>query len=170
MKNWKYLMLALVVTMIVGTAASASAFEARGSAVITGVAGRVGSSSTYYDFTEVNVTNIAGSAVTVRVKVYDHDGTDVTQYCTVYTGDSSRPSIVTIATGTGTFELQPAATRKVLFQLAVTNKNIFGHAVIEWSSTDEKLRKAIIAHARREKRHGDVAHTTSLSVDNGQAF
>ncbi|MGL1864225.1 MAG: hypothetical protein OCC46_17045 [Pseudodesulfovibrio sp.] len=167
MKNWKYLMLALAVTMIVGTAASASAFEARGSAVVTGMQAR---DSTWDDISNIYVTNITGSDVSCRITVYDHNGNDVTSLCKVYTGASAGGGMVLVSSGTGTLDLPASNSRSIQFSKSGAAGIIIGHAVIEWSSEDTKLRKALIANMWKIQASGDKTYGSMVTINGGQSF
>lgn len=149
--------------------ALAVGFNARGSAVVNGVKLTSSGSTTYIE-TRIYVTNITGSQVTGRVTIYDQDGNDVTSYCSVYTGDQSSKNIKLLESGTGTFELPAASTRVVRFCKANLNKCIVGHAVIEWSSDDTHLRKALIATSMRIKYQTDQAFSTMVTANGGNSF
>ena len=137
--------------------------DTSGSAIMPGVMSTWASSSTYV-FSTAYITNISGSDVTCEVTWYDHDGNDVTQYCKVYSGNSSGKSNVLIASGTGTFTLPAGATRFVHFYCQNQLLALYGHAVIKWTSTNPSLRQALIAIGRV---HGN---STSHSTQNAFAL
>lgn len=158
----------LLIVLLCGVA-QATEFQTRGSAVVTGMDSRY-IHSTAREESNFWITNIAGSTVTCRVTFYDHDGNDITSYCSIYSGNNSNGSSVLIASGTGTFTLPAAATRYVQLSVGTASKCIRGHAVIEWTSEDTSIRKALIAQGRRNRIEGDRSEAISISVNNGQAF
>ncbi|WP_147822612.1 hypothetical protein [Salidesulfovibrio onnuriiensis] len=163
----KKLMLALaMVVMLSSVAAAQECFNAKGSAVVTGIVSYYADNQ-WRDFNSFWVTNISSSAVTCRVRVFDQDGMDVTNFCSVSTGSSGK-KFKTIATGTGTFELPAGATRMVHF--IATNHAIMGHAIIDWTSEDNNLRKALISTFRMYKTEANRGFMSTTPVNNGQPF
>lgn len=166
-----FLLSLTLLVLFCGSALAETTFNGRGSAIVNNVRA-YNPNSTYNEQTEFAVTNISGSAVTCRVTVYDHDGTDVTSICNVYSGNKNSTSSALIASGTGQFELPAGNTRVVSFHAADASVGIiYGHAVIEWSSADTNLRKALIASLRVFARTGADSTGTSLTmINNGQPF
>ncbi|MCG8549231.1 MAG: hypothetical protein MI799_02385 [Desulfobacterales bacterium] len=172
MKRVSNRILVLVMILSLYTVAQASDFVTRGSAIVPGLrTGYSDSSSTRIDSNSVFITNITGSDVDVRMTVYDHDGNDITNYCSVKTGNTGSASPTIIASGTGEFEL-PAGNTRFVYCRAPTQGCYYGHGVIEWSSSDLNLRQALVA-AGFHIYHWTVQNmraAASISVNNGQPF
>lgn len=157
---------AMIVFFACGVVNASEPFEARGSAVATGMFCR------YLQSPQVQssliISNMAGSPVTCKVTVYDHDGNDVTSLCDVLTGSTTNSAVV--VTQGGTFELPAFATRSVRF----INKNVpgfyYGQAVIEWTSNDPRLRKALHAKLILLKEDGSRTGYAMSSVNGDQPF
>ncbi|WP_147820515.1 hypothetical protein [Salidesulfovibrio onnuriiensis] len=165
MKRISLSLIALACVLLMAAPAFAqSDFNAKGSALIPGMVAR--HKDGYMDYTNLILTNITGSPVTCKVTVYDHNGNDVT-------ADNSRVvsgNFQTISTGTGTFELPANSTRVYQFWKKNSNTMIHGHAIVEWTSSDNTHRKALIGTVRHFREKGDKAFGTSLLINNGQPF
>lgn len=163
----KKLMLTLAMIMLLCTAAVAQeAFAPKGSAIVTGLCTRSG---TWTDNVNIYVTNISGSEISCKVIVFDHDGKDITSHCNVLSGSPSANTATTIAAGTGSFNLSASATRVVNLPHNLSGM-VYGHAVIEWTSTDPKVRKALISTVKQMKSRDSKTYGFSTPVNNGQPF
>jgi len=162
------IMVLLLLTSIIG---SANAAEQSGNAIMPGIVSVWGSSTTAV-FTTAYITNISATDVTCIVTWYDHDGNDVTNYCKVYSGNNSSTSNQLIASGTGTFTLPAGSTRFVHFYSQNQLKALYGHAVIKWTSTNSKLRQALIATGRviGTSSSNDTQNAYSIPINNNKAF
>ena len=152
-------------------AAKAADFEARGSAV--GMAVYTASSSTTLScgIPSYWVTNISGSEITCRFKVYDHDGNDISSLIDVFTGNNTASSAVMLTSGAQPFTLPAGATRFVRIWDENMDKLIHGHAVIEWSSEDPNIKKALMAIGRwYHYSKSNYALAGSIPVNGGQPF
>jgi len=164
----KKLMFALAMVMLLcGTAFAEDCFNAKGSAIVPCVMARYHSSS-YFVKTNFTISNITDSDVTCRVKVFDHDGNDVSTNCSVSTGSDST-SYKKLSTGVNEFVIPAHSTRIYNFFKNNMAKSIAGYAVIEWTSSNENLRKAIVATTRMNGVAGQFYSNMSF-INNGQPF
>ena len=159
----------LSLILIFGGFAQADEFQARGSAIVTGMMTRYVDLTNGYSST-LAITNITGSPVKVRVTFYDHDGNDVTSYCSIFSGSSVDNSPQLVAAGTGLFDLPAASTRYANLAIHDTSRFIYGHAVIEWASTDPHLRKALISSGLTSTRIQSIPTRYYRPVNGGQPF
>ncbi|WP_147822615.1 hypothetical protein [Salidesulfovibrio onnuriiensis] len=163
----KKLMFAFVLVLLLcGSAVAEEVFVSHGSAVVTGIQCRKG---TWTDVFNLFVTNISGSEVTVKVTLFDHDGNDRSSICKVSTGSASGNGATSVSTGTGTFTLPAGATRIVAAPSSL-NGMIYGHAVIEWTSADSRLKKALMATLQKTISYGDKSYGFMANVNGGQPF
>lgn len=167
----KKLMFAFALIMLMcGSAFAVECFSAKGSAVVTGVR-IVNYGATNNDQSEITVSNISNTSVTCKVTVFDHAGTDITSNCKVFSGKYNGDiGSSLIASGTGTFELPAGNTRLVSVWNENANAVVYGHAVIEWTSADNRLRKALIASLRTIARNGSANYCTHTMANSGQPF
>lgn len=148
-----------------GFAFAEHCFNAKGSTIVPGLI-TIQKNGGRTDTTNISLSNITDSAVTCRVTIYDHDGNSIAaEYGNVYSGDSR-----TIATGTDTFDIPAHSTRIFQFYKVNSNRDIYGHAIIDWTSANENLRKALVGTARHYYWKGDSTWATSTAVNNGQPF
>ncbi|WP_147822610.1 hypothetical protein [Salidesulfovibrio onnuriiensis] len=156
---------ALVLLLCGSAVAVEDCFNAQGSALVPDVKSRYGNNSQFI-ITCMTISNITDSAVTCRVNVYDDFGNDVSTSCHVSVGGVAG-GFKYESTGQNTFELAAHATRTYVFKSS--SIGMAGYAVIEWTSTNKKLRKALIASSRYEGMAGSYFASRSL-VNNGQPF
>ena len=149
--------------------AFATDFEVRGSAIVPNM-GAVYSTSAALVRSYIFVTNVSGGDVDCRITFYDHAGNDVTSYCSVYSGNTSGKDPVTIASGSGTFELPAGESRYARLSVSDTSKYIQGYAVVEWASSNTTIRKALIAFAKSYGVNGDRGTELGIQVNGGQPF
>ena len=121
-----------------------------------------------FSASKIHVSNITDSAVTCRVKVYDYNGNDLSSYCHVTTGDDST-YFKTLSTGVNTFVLPAHSSRVFSFFKKNMSKSVVGYAVIEWTSENEDLRKALIA-THRLVGAATHHHMGMVMINNGQPF
>lgn len=166
----KMFMTATLLTLIMcGSAMAQTTFEAKGSAVVPGVLTLSGNSTTrFMDF--LYISNISGNDVDCRVLVYDHDGNDVSALCDIVTGNNSGISDVTLAPNTNEFTLPAGATRSIRIWDSNMNKVIYGHAVIEWDSSNTKMRTALIATGDRVMDNVGQRSSTIMPINGGLPF
>ncbi len=123
-----------------------------------------------YTQTSITVSNITGSTVKCHVILYDHDGNEVDSIGTVQSGAIGSHE-TTISTGTNIFELPPNSTRRYTISKTNTVFGICGYAVVEWTSNDSKLRKALIGEVWRTGiAGGDLYYSGNYILNNGQPF
>ncbi|KAB1440355.1 hypothetical protein [Pseudodesulfovibrio senegalensis] len=169
MKNRIVVFSILALLLSLCSVSSVAAFETRGSAFVPCMSASYSNSSVLVR-SYIYLTNITGSDVTCRVTFRDHAGDDVTSYSSVYSGNASGNSAVTIATVNGTFTLPAGETRYLRLSISDTSRLIIGQATIEWASDDPNLRKAIIAYGKRHGVHNDRGTLASIPINNGQPF
>ena len=73
-----------------------------------------------------------------------------------------------VATGTGSFSLPASATRVVNMPSNISGV-LYGHVLIEWTSEDTHLRKALIATLTQVKS-GSLEVGYAVPVNGGQPF
>ncbi|TIH07878.1 hypothetical protein D0S45_20480 [Marinifilum sp. JC120] len=162
------LMSAVMVVLMCSGVFAQGTFIPQGSAVVPGV------ESAYFKPSErwistLQITNLTNEEIDCKVTIYNYDGSDVTHKGEVCRGSSSSSAVI-ISTGTGLFSIPAHGTR--FYRLRATNYKeiINGHAVVQWSSTDPKIHKALMGTMRIE---GIVDTTTIMShitINNGQPF
>lgn len=145
-------------------------FETRGSAVATAIQ-PISSSTTYAVKPSIFLTNISGADIECRVKMYDHNGNDVSSIIKILTGNDSGTGSVDVAYGSDVFSMPAGSSRLVSLWTSNMNKRIIGHAVIEWGSEDPNVRKALLAEGRRITTNGTgPAYACSVQVNGGMPF
>ncbi len=144
-------------------------FKARGSALVPGLKYWYVSGSSFL-YTQLYISSITNTMVDCKVTVFDHEGNDVSTDCVILTGNNSGANTVVVSTGTGEFSLAAGATNQVRIRAAQAGTFIFGHAVIEWSSEDTKIRQALIATADRQKELNGRAYASMIPINGGLPF
>ncbi|WP_147822611.1 hypothetical protein [Salidesulfovibrio onnuriiensis] len=158
------LALAMVVMLCASASATVDCFNAKGSALVPSVISRYANDSQFLK-TNMDISNITGTEVTCRVKVYDQNGDDVSSNGSVWIGNSIG-GFTQLSTG-NTFKIPAHSSR--LFSFFTDGKSVNGYAVIEWTSADEDLRKALIAGSRIVGVSGQKCSSHVL-INNGQPF
>lgn len=162
----KKLMIVLAIVILLSSVASAEeCFNAKGSTLVPSMICHH-TNSTQYNSTRLDISNITGTEVTCRVRVYDQDGNDVSSHCTIVKG-SSTSSFSTISTGSNTFSIPAHSSR--IYAFSTNGKSVNGYAVIEWTSTDENLRNALIA-GYCYMGVSDKIYSSMAFVNDGQPF
>ncbi len=169
--KFKAIIAAAMLTLIMCTSAFASTtFETRGSAIATGIIA-ISSSTSYQIKPTMLLSNISGVDVECRVTVFDQDGNNVSSINDVYSGNSSGTNAVLVSTGAAAFTIPAGATRNINMWDSNMNKQIIGHALIEWSSADGNVRKALIGGGRVITTNGGYSsYSTTFSVNGGMPF
>lgn len=166
----KSIALAVLALLLLSTAAFASStFVPRGTAVIPGVEAASSSTVTNSAKSIFYLTNISGSDVTVRATFYDHDGNEVPQLWNVYTGNDFVNAPVLVTTS-NTFDLAAAATRWIRPWADNMDRVIYGHVVLEWSSEDTMLRKAIMAIGKRHRQNSNGSYESTFTINGDMPF
>ncbi len=169
--KFKIIITAAMLTLIMcGSAFATANFEARGSAVATGFLS-TSSSTTYKEMTTMMVSNISGVDVDCKVTIYDSNGNDISSIIDVYKDNTSSTSAILVSSGSVPFTIPAGATRKVNTWKPNMNKQLFGHILIEWSTEDGNVRKALIAEGRLVSTNGSgPAYSSTLNINSGQPF
>ncbi len=138
----KLSMLSVAMLVLMCGAAGAQDFQVRGSAIVPNLLYQFWSTTQYVN-SEILITNITNVPVKCRVLIYDHSGNDISSFGQILTGGNGNWALV--STSAANFEIPANGSR--IFSLANTYplKSIIAHAIIEWSSDDTKLRKALMA-------------------------
>ncbi|ACS78228.1 hypothetical protein [Maridesulfovibrio salexigens] len=165
----KACVMSVAIFMLMCGVASATSFNAQGSAVVAGVDHRYVSNVNFYS-TSLRLSNITGETVQCKVTVFNHDGEDISSYGTIRTGGS--PNYQELASGTDTFDIPPYSTRSYELKSSRLNQSVYGYAVVEWTSNNPKLRKALIGVVTRLMvRPADVSTSqTERDINNGRPF
>ncbi|WP_147820131.1 hypothetical protein [Salidesulfovibrio onnuriiensis] len=161
--------LALVLLMSASASATVDCFNTKGSALVPSMYTYY-ISNTNWRTSLLHITNITDSEVTCKVTVYDGNGNDVSSYSKLLKdsfGAGTNGEV--IATGVSTFIIPAQATRVFSFHYDNLNKFVMGHAVIEWTSENKTLRKALIAGFRSRAKSGNNFEA-QFPVNNGQPF
>lgn len=122
-------------------------------------------------WTMVHLTNVSGSNVHVKIKIFNQDALEVTQFSKYFKGGTS--GVVNISSGTGAVDIPPHSALSLKFQ-APNPQVVTGYGTIEWSSDDAQLRKAIMGIVKitgwggNNSRAGE--HTYAYQINNGQPF
>lgn len=114
------------------------------------------------------LTNITGETIKCKVRVYDHDDTDLTHLSKVVKGGQNGWPI--IVSGTGDFEIPAHSTRLYWMLPSSGIKRTAGYATIEWSATDAKLRKALIGSIWRVRSWSGGGTDLNSPLNNSQPF
>ncbi len=133
-------MLSVAMLVLMCGAAGAEEFHAKASVIVPNLVHQYAGPS-YFTVPFINLTNITDKTISCRVTMYDHDANDVTNLGKVYTGGANW---TLISSGTGNFEIPAHATRMFSLSQTAPLRAITGHAVIEWTSDDPLLRKALV--------------------------
>lgn len=169
MRDRKSLMLMMAAFLIClsSPAVATDTFAARGSAVVPGVHMRYVSSTLYYSV-KLDISNTTGIDVKCKVTVYDGQGNDVTTTVgEVYEVSTAGANIVSSVNGE--FDLPALSTRFFLIQTSYAYL-MDGHAVIEWTSENTTLRKAIIASKQIVAASSTSSARSEIPINGGQIF
>lgn len=163
----KRLMIAMLLAVLMCSSAMAAegCFNAKGSTLVSDVLCRNKSDSQFFK-TNLSISNITSSNVTCRVKVYDHNGDDVSTSCSIWVG-SPTGSFVSVSSGKNVFEIPAHSSR--IYSFLTDQKSVVGYAVIEWTSDNEDLRKALIATKRYEGVSREC-FAAMCNINSGQPF
>ena len=140
-----------------------------GSTMIPGIYNYYHSANSY-NTSYLFLSNITDEPVQCTFKFYGHDGTDIGSRADIYTGSNTAGVSVEVATQTNTFTIPANGTYQV--SLYTTNQqNIFGYAVVEWSSTNPKIAQALIGshHIYGRSGAGALFRATDV-INNGKPF
>ncbi|WP_291329918.1 hypothetical protein [Desulfovibrio sp. UCD-KL4C] len=165
----KACVLSMAMLMLMCGAAGADEFKAQGSALVAGIDHRYVSVLDFYA-TSLRLSNITGEPVQCKVTVFNHNGEDITSYGHVLTGGSS--DLQVILGGTGTFDIPPYSSRIYELKSSTLKQSVTGYAIVEWTSDNSKLRKALIGVITRLRvRPADASTSqTERDINNGQPF
>ncbi len=157
-----------MLVLMCGVAGAQECFSAQGSALVPGL-NFLYYDSHHYQFADLNLTNITDKRVQCKVSFYDHAGNDITYFGIIYSGGSNA---VIVSTGTGDFEL-PAHSSRIFSLRTSTPIWTLAYAVVEWTSDDPMLRKALIGRTRMWGYGGDggsFPYQSSTLINTGQPF
>ncbi len=116
----------------------------------------------------ITLTNITDQTIECQIHLYDSEGTDITQYGSVYKKGMNNFEL--ISTGTEPFEIPAHGTRTFRHFLKPVRESTMGHAIVEWKSSDSRLRKALIGGLRTHGIMGASVYASSSPINNGQPF
>ncbi len=164
----KLLLATAMILVMSGGAMAEGTFVPQGGITVPGMVYLYTSSSNHV-LPRILLTNITGETVQCKVRVYDHDGTDITALSKIVKGGQS--SWPTIATGTGDFEIPAHTTRVYWMEPSSSAKRVAGYATIEWSSSDTKVRKSLLGAIWRLRSTSSASYTdTIIPLNNSQPF
>ncbi|WP_320176236.1 hypothetical protein [Maridesulfovibrio sp.] len=144
-------------------------FNAQGSAIVPHIF-TYHYTATNKAISYISLSNITDTVVNCKIVVYDHEGEDVTNRGRVMTGDNTG-QWTTIALGTGEFEIPPHGTRMYMLDDSANQRTVFGHALVKWTSNNDKLSKALVGQYRYWGMHGTGSgHGGTSPINNGQPF
>ena len=166
-KAMKIVLAMAMVLLMSGGAMAEGTFVPQGGVTVPGIVYLYTSSSNYM-LPRFVLTNITGETIQCKVRVYDHDDNDITHLSQIVKGGQG--SWPTLATGTGDFEI-PAHSTRLYWMLSPSGiKRTAGYATIEWSSSDSKLRKALIGSIWRMRSGVGGFTDTNNPLNNSQPF
>jgi len=119
------------------------------------------------------LTNITNQPVQVKVSVYNHDGADISHLGSVYTGSSSASP--TYVSAGNIFEIPPYSSRMyAAYGTQTAQSVIYGHASVEWASSDPQLKKALMGVCKQIGQGSNTKHqgyfSNSILLNGGQPF
>ncbi len=169
MKKITGLIVALLLVASVGSVAFAYGDTASGRATATSI------NLWYYDgnnyhATLAYLTNITDTEVSCTVNFYSSDGEAYNSVLKVYKGNKTGSSVI-LTDESNSFKIPAHSTRCVEFKDLSKKNNTFGYAVIEWSSADTMVNKALIGSLRKYGRAGaGTLFGTCSEINGGQPF
>ncbi|WP_147820130.1 hypothetical protein [Salidesulfovibrio onnuriiensis] len=164
--------LALVLLMSASAFATVDCFNAQGGAIVNGITARNLGGGVWWDCFYIQVTNITSTTVTCKVVLNDSEGVDVTSKLKAYKNGNTHAYWGTQVPMTdGEFEIPPHGTRTLQLHINdVPNMMFYGHATLDWKSSDTTLRKALVASTRLIGGSGSTGWGGFMQVNNGQPF
>ncbi|MDC7217953.1 MAG: hypothetical protein PQJ28_02905 [Spirochaetales bacterium] len=162
------LMSAVLVVLMCGAAFAQGSFVPQGSTTVPFMTFWANSKNYYR--TNIYLSNITSSNLKCKVTPFDHDGYEVPQYLNVLSGNNSGSS-AHISVGVEEFDIPAHSTRCVTIKVTDSVKAIYGYALIEWSSDDSVLRRALIGDVRKYGLGaGGQPYGGHYPLNNGQPF
>lgn len=123
------------------------------------------------NWSNIFLSNITGEEITCTVRIYDHQGVDVTTnyVANVFTGSYTSGDTPSLG-ASSTFTIPANGTREL--QLYTTNVSaMMGYGIIEWSSTNEKIGKALLGSVHRCTVSGTGTFASAYTdINNGNPF
>jgi len=165
----KLFSLTLLLTLMLCSSAFANSFESRGSIIVSGIVAKRPTPGVQV-FSIIRLTNISGSDVDCRVKVYDQEGTVVTNYCKILKALTTTNQNIAVASGADSFSIPAGGVRTVSISVPDATRVIMAHAVIEWSSDNEHVKKALIASGNVGYRDLTGYSASNLVIIGDQPF
>lgn len=171
MKKVVFAIFLLAFMVLAPCLSQASEIFSGGKAMVCGLMSHYVTSSGNFVQFAISVSNTTDVEVDCNITLYNQDGdTSSTSYGTVSEPNSSTASgSITITTG-GEFTLPAHSTRHYCFNIASGMPNFAGYAVIEWTSSNTTIRKALLASMQRGSRNGSSYHSQQVLVNGGQLF
>lgn len=159
----KKLMIPTVMVLMLFGALSAQA-GSTGSAIVPTVVLHYNNSQSH-SWVNLLLSNIVDKEITCSVQVFDQDGVDITDtvISNLYTG--SPAGIQPIGTS-AVFNI-PAHGSRLLQLYKATMHGTLAHAIIQWSSEDKAIGKALVGSVSSQST---VYGSSSIPINNGQPF
>lgn len=162
-------MIALAVLVLLSGAIPAHA-ESVGSTVVPTMFIRWGGPN-LLNYVNMKLSNIVNKDVTCTVKLFDHDGNDVTNtlMSSVYTGSATNTSLVSIGTNS-TFTIPANGSRNVEFYRKSSCAYLV-HGIITWKSEDDTIGKALVGSVEAiSAATSSMFGASYIPINNGQPF
>lgn len=158
------LSLALLMLLCGVAQAQTTCFGAQGSATVPGLFTIYGS-STYHAASHIFLSNVSNTTVTCKVTLFSNEGVDITSSYSEVLNQGT-----TVTTGANDFEIPAGGTRMLRFKTSNTNDQRYAFALVEWKSSDPKLRKALIGMHYRQQTVGSSYQVSDTNINGGQPF
>ncbi|WP_432738313.1 hypothetical protein [Maridesulfovibrio sp. FT414] len=167
MKHLTKILLAIAMIIIMCESAfSQSSFYPQGSVIVPGITYAY-TRADYYVRPTIVLNNITDKTIQCRVRVYDHNGEDKTALGRVYTGGTN---YTILSSGIGDFEIPPYSSRWFNMDNIPVQYSFLGHATIEWSSSDQKAKKALMGKVWNMRVTSVSICDAFEPINNGQPF
>ncbi len=161
--------LSVAMLMLMCGAAGADDFYPQGSVLVPNLIFQQYNANNFF-YQYITITNITDKSVKCRISVYNNDGNDVTSLGRYCTGSSSAGVGIQVSSGSGEIDLPAHSTRLFALDGANTPQVFHGYAVIEWSSSDSQMRKALLAGGWCLRNSGGEQSGGQITINNGQPF
>ena len=129
------------------------------------------SNSVNYTASKLYLSNITDEEIECSIRFYNDEGIDISARADVYKGSSTTGALVLEHSQTDTFTIPPRGSRVAQYYDATATRYEFGYAIVQWSSTNPAIGKAMLGNHRTLGRggNGTISYTTDL-INNGQPF
>lgn len=159
----------LIAALMIMAGASNAYAESHGSILIPMIRYQYKNTNSYILYT-VSLSNITDEEVECTIRFFDSDGNENGANIGVCKGSSSNCSGGSCTQG-NTFTIPAHGTRVASISKFPQQCRVYGHAILEWKSNNDKIGKALIGGAYYQLRSGTSAYSISTCyLNNGQPF